>query len=172
MAELYLVKNDILTDPDPTLIERAKSSEFSVIQEWLDKELGSRAVAIWCSEIIGIDESNSETGQVLEPMEGSVAGVLMGMRRVIVRRPKASDRSFLGSAEVVDVAVFSTSYGPADISDLDYEQMQNNDTTAASLFKEVGVPLSAEVDFGPLRDNSSTEEDELAASSPKLYVVR
>lgn len=172
MAELYLVKNNIVTDPDPTLMERAKSQELPVIEEWLNRELGGRVVAIYANEIVGLDDANDETGQMLEPMKGSVAGILMGLRRATVRRPRDSARSFLGEASVIDLAVFSTSHGPADISELDYNRMQNNDTTAASLFREVGIPLSAEVDFGPLRDNSSTEESEQIASPPKLYVVR
>ncbi|HEX6416513.1 MAG TPA: hypothetical protein VFZ62_03235 [Candidatus Saccharimonadales bacterium] len=171
MAELYIVKNDLT--PSPSIAERVGSEEREAVFTWLDKELGGRAVAIWAGEIVGIDEETQTTGQVLDHSGGSVAGVFTDIRQVVVRSPRAADKSSLGIFDVMDVAVFSTSNGPADISDEMRERMENNDTTVASLFGEVGVPFTQEVAFKSLRDNSRTEEEEeRAASPPKLRVIR
>lgn len=170
MARLFLVKNQI--EPAPPIFERAKTKELPAVEEWLQREFGNRAVAICSTGIVGFDEFSERTGQLLQPMEGSVAGVFQGVRHVAVRKPRDTVRSHLGTVEMMDLAVFSTSHGPAEISNHDFDRMQNNDTSVASLFGEIGVALSSEVSFGPLRDNSSAEENEGVASPAKLRVVR
>jgi len=70
------------------------------------------------------------------------------------------------------MAIFSTSNGPADISDKERERMENNDTAVAGLFSQIGVPFFQEVAFKPLRDNSKNDDEEPASSPPTLRVVR
>jgi len=170
MSELYIVKNNL--EPNISLADRAGSPEHLSVFRWLNQNLGGRAVAIWAGEVVGLDDETAETGELLDNANVSVAGIFIDTRRVVVRRPRASERSSVGSFDIVDMAIFSTSNGPADISDKERERMENNDTAVAGLFSQIGVPFFQEVAFKPLRDNSKNDDEEPASSPPTLRVVR
>lgn len=174
MAELYLVPEKTEPELGPSIVERAKSEELPVIDEYLRRELGGRAVAIITGELVELDHTfeTTQSGQMIDHTDKSVAGVFMSIEWVIARRSLDAATSSIGKPEDLMVAVFSTSHGPAEVSDDERQRMQNNDTSVISLVSEIGVPIGSEVTFGPLVNNNKTEEDEeKRAGYPSLRVV-
>jgi hypothetical protein len=149
-----------------SLYDRANEHTIEAVDAYMQAEFGKRAVALSAMFVAAFDTVDEIEAVQLRLEEGTVAVVYDSIDEVIVRR-QSSGRSSHKLLEVVEpepciVARFSTSHGPADISNRLRKKMDNNDEgemNLACLYAIIGLALDEPVSFTPLVDGTIEQEE-------------